>query len=209
MQDIVCFIDDSEFEHVLFREEIAPYAQDYQFIQSYTFDEARKELKGRHPSLFLLDLWGRDIDILHPYIYPKEDIVKRVDGFPTLDDVYDGLDQFEGDINNEYLKRFFSVVASWRSLFEEVCDKIGQNGKYGLSNLDQAKSLYPGVAAVFYTRKSLIRDAIAIFKAGADGLFIKPTGENDDETRKLTREYSPQLINQLKEIVDSKGAAER
>jgi DNA-binding NarL/FixJ family response regulator len=208
MQDIVCFIDDSEFEHDMVREEIAPVARDFQFVQTYTFDEARQELNGRHPSLFLLDLWGRDDEVLHPYIYPKEDILKRVAGFLTLEDVYDGLEKFEGDVTNEYLKRFFSIVASWRSLFEEVCDRIGQNGKYGLSNLARSKSLYPDVPAVFYTRKSLIRDAVAMFKAGADGLFIKPTGENDNETRRLTREYAPQLISELKEVIHSKAGAE-
>ena len=75
-------------------------------------------------------------------------------------------------------------------------------------NLVRSKSLYPAVPAVFYTRKSLIRDAVAMFKAGADGLFIKPTGENDNETRRLTREYAPQLITELKEIVYSKAGAE-
>jgi hypothetical protein len=43
-----------------------------------------------------------------------------------------------------------------------------------------------------------------MFKAGADGLFIKPTGSNDTETRRLTREYAPQLIEELKKIKDSK-----
>jgi hypothetical protein len=43
-----------------------------------------------------------------------------------------------------------------------------------------------------------------MFKAGADGLFIKPTGPDDLETRRLTREYDPQLITELREIIDSK-----
>ena len=129
--------------------------------------------------------------------------------FPNIESVYEGLDDFTGDIYNEYLKRFFSIVASWRSLFEEVCDKIGQNGKYGLSNLRMARIEYPDVAAVFYTRKSLIRDAVAMFGAGADGLFIKPTGESDSETRKLTRQYAPQLLKDLKGIIDSKGRDSR
>jgi DNA-binding NarL/FixJ family response regulator len=103
------------------------------------------------------------------------------------------LKDFKGDVNNEYLKRFFAIVDSWRTLFESVCDRVGQNRKYGLSNLAQARGHYPGVPAVFYTRKSLINDAVALFKAGADGLFIKPTGKNDDETRRLTRENAPFL----------------
>lgn len=119
--------------------------------------------------------------------------------------MYRGLDDFEGDLINEYLKRLFSVVDSWRSLFEEVCARIGQNGKYGLSNLRLARAHYPGVPAVFYTRKSLITDAVAMFKAGADGLFIKPTGRSDSDTRHLTREYAPELVGQLMQIVLSKA----
>jgi DNA-binding NarL/FixJ family response regulator len=207
MSDIICFIDDSAFEHALVRDEIVPSATDFKFVQSYTFEEAREALKERQPSLFLLDLWGQDKDVPNPYIYSEEELAGRVAEFPTLADVYNGLAGFKGDVNNEYLKRFFSIVASWRSLFEEVCDKIGQNGKYGLSNLKQARIEYPGVPAVFYTRKSLIRDAVAMFRAGADGLFIKPTGENDDETRRLTREYAPQLAKELKDIIFSNGSS--
>ena len=58
------------------------------------------------------------------------------------------------------------------------------------------------MSAVFYTRKSLISDAVAMFRAGADGLFIKPTGRDDSETRTLTREYAPKLIEDLAQIID-------
>jgi len=47
----------------------------------------------------------------------------------------------------------------------------------------------------------LISDAVALFKAGAEGLFIKPTGADDQETRRLTREYAPQLARELREIM--------
>ena len=82
----------------------------------------------------------------------------------TIETVYEGLENFQGDRTNEYLKRLFTIVDSWRNVFEEVCDRIGQNRKYGLSNLRQARKWYPGVPAVFYTRKSLINDAVAIFE---------------------------------------------
>ena len=50
--------------------------------------------------------------------------------------------------------------------------------------------------------KSLINDAVAIFQAGADGLFIKPTGIDDPETRRLTRHYAPKLMDALILVVD-------
>jgi len=40
-----------------------------------------------------------------------------------------------------------------------------------------------------------------MFKAGADGLFIKPTGLNDDDTRRLTRKYAPLLLSDLRKIM--------
>ena len=204
MRPIICFIDDSGFEHDLVRNEIASSAPEWEFFQTYTFEEAREKLGAKAPALFLLDLWGKDEDVRDPHISPKEDLETKISNFPTLDDVYKGLDDFKGDVANEYLKRFFTIVDDWRRLFEEVCDRIGQNRKYGLWNLRQVRKNYPGIPAVFYTRKALISDAVAMFKAGADSLFIKPTGSKDTETRRLTREYAPQLIEELKKIIDSK-----
>jgi len=197
MDFIICFIDDSDFEHDLVREEIAPCAPEFTFVQAYTFDQAKEKLGARVPFLFLLDLWGQDMAVKAPYITPETELEKQICRFKTLDDVYENLESFEGDRNNEYLKRLFAIVDGWRNLFETVCDRIGQNRKYGLENLRQVRKHYPGVAAVFYTRKSLIGDAVAMFQAGTDGLFIKPTGLDDAETRRLTRQYAPKLIEDL------------
>ncbi len=71
MKDIICFIDDSPFEHELVKNIIAPAAPDIEFVQAYTFEEMRVLLDGRSPSLFLLDLWGQDKEVKNPYILPK------------------------------------------------------------------------------------------------------------------------------------------
>ncbi len=201
MKPIICFIDDSKFEHELVHHEIAPCTPHLEWVQAYTFDEAKSLLESVAPSLFLLDLWGQDETVSNPQITPMDEVLEKIAGFPTPADVYDGLDDFEGDINNEYLKRFFAIVDNWRTLFESICDNVGQNRKYGLSNLRKARVHYPGVPAVFYTRKSLISDAVAMFKAGANGLFIKPTGKNDHETHRLTRENAPFLMKDLEKIM--------
>jgi len=201
MRPVICFIDDSEFEHDLVQHEIAPSAPGLEFVQAYTFDEAKNLLAATIPSLFLLDLWGQDKDVLEPYLTPMEELKRKTADFPKLGQVYGELDSFHGDINNEFLKRLFSIVDCWRKLFEDACDRIGQNRKYGLFNLRQARLYYPQIPAVFYTRKSLINDAVAMFKAGADGLFIKPTGLNDDDTHRLTREYAPRLLSDLRKIM--------
>ena len=201
MKPIICFIDDSHFEHDLVRNEIGPKAPDLEFFQGYTFEETERQLDSKAPGLFLLDLWGRDEEVDTPHLTPKAELEKEIAKIPTLDNVYEGLEDFRGDVPNEYLKRLFAIVDGWRSLFEGVCARIGQNRKYGLSNLRKVRKVYPGVPAVFYTRKSLISDAVALFEAGADALFIKPTGSNDLETRRLTREYAPQLAKGLKRIM--------
>lgn len=202
MERIICFIDDSAFEHDLVGREIAPCAPDYTFVQAYTFQEARETLGKRIPALFLLDLWGQDPEVMEPRMTRKEELQERVSHFKTLEAVFEGLGDFEADPTNEYLKRLFTIVDSWRNLFEEVCDRIGQNRKYGLANIRDVRRCYPGVPAVFYTRKSLITDAVAMFEAGADGLFIKPTGKDDQQTRMLTRKYGSSLMKELTSIVD-------
>ena len=200
---IICFIDDSDFEHDLVRNEIAPRAPGLDFLQTYTFNEARERLGQKIPLLFLLDLWGQDMEIHRPRMMPQKELENRVSAFKTLNMVYDGLEDYPGDRNNEFLKRLFTIVDSWRSLFEEICNQVGQNEKYGLGNLRQARESYPGVPAVFYTRKSLINDAVNMFRAGADGLFIKPTGTDDAGTRNRTRGYAPNLLEDLAGIIDS------
>ncbi|MCF8062203.1 MAG: hypothetical protein K9M82_06785 [Deltaproteobacteria bacterium] len=207
MKPVICFIDDSDFEHDLVRREIAPQAEEDSFVQAYTFEEAEERLDSTVPSLFLLDLWGQDPDVPEPVITPQESLVKRAASIPDLDSVYQGLDTFPGDRHNEYLKRLFRIVDGWRNLFEAACAGVGQNRRYGIRNLASARERYPGVPAVFYTRKSLISDAVAMFRAGCDGLFIKPTGLDDEETRRLTRAYAPELLEALHRLMASRPGA--
>jgi len=202
-KDIICFIDDSPFEHDLVKNEISPFAPDIDFVQAYTFEEAQNILHDKNPSLFLLDLWGQDNSVANPYIISKDDLNREISRLPLLEQVYENVDKLDF---NGYLRRIFSIVDGWRKIFELVCSHIGQNRKYGLNNLMLVRRYYPGVPAVIYTRKSLIEDAIAVFNAGADGIFIKPTGINDEDTRRLTREFAPQLLLELKRIYLRKRA---
>jgi DNA-binding NarL/FixJ family response regulator len=201
METVICFIDDSDFEHDLVRTAIAPVVPDATFLQAYTFEEAEARLSESPPELFLLDLWGQDESVETPQFTSREELEARAAKIPAIADVFDGLADMEGDRINPYLKRLFTIVDGWRNLFEDVCARVGQNRKYGLRNLDLVRRRYPGVPAVFYTRKSLISDAVAMFQARADGLFIKPTGATDEETRRLTREYAPQLLKELRGII--------
>ena len=49
MELIICFIDDSDFEHDLMKKEIAPQAPGLTFVQAYTFEEAQDRLGKRSP----------------------------------------------------------------------------------------------------------------------------------------------------------------
>ena len=60
MDLIICFIDDSSFEHELVRDEIAVLATELKFIQAYTFEEAVELLGKNIPVLFLCRIrYGR------------------------------------------------------------------------------------------------------------------------------------------------------
>ena len=203
MDYIICFIDDSEFEHDLMLNEIAPSVPEFEIVQSYTFEEARVVLGDRIPLLFLLDLWGKDESVKNPSITPIKELENETSKISVLEKVYDGLENFEGDTVNEYLKRLFTVMDGWRKIFEMACSRAGQTRKYGLENLENVRKYYPGIPGLFYTRKSLISDSVAIFQAGGDGLLIKPTGKNDIETRIMTKRNSSKMIEEIKNIIDN------
>jgi DNA-binding NarL/FixJ family response regulator len=206
MRPIFCFIDDSPFELDVFLTSIAPSAQGIEMITGHTYVSVKKQLEDRHPCLFLLDLYGKD-DQLGPVSIPRQDeLQKEVAAIKSLDDVYEGLDQFEGDQVNEYLKRLFHVSDSWRRLFYRASRKAGQNINYGLRNLESVKRDYTAAAAVAYTRKSMIMDAVEVLEAGIDGLSLKPDGPDDKAIKHNTTLMAPQLLETWSELVTHRFA---
>lgn len=202
MLPIFCFIDDSQFELDVFAAHVAPAAPNITFILDTTYESVYQRLQGRYPCLFLLDLYGKDSRSTAGKIPVKADLEARCAGFPTLDQVYRGLEDFPGDRVNEYLKRLFQVADSWRTLFYRASRMAGQSTGYGLENLAAARRDFPAAAAVAYTRKSLITDAVEAFQAGVDGLNLKPNGPTDQEIRQATDEQAPRLIQAWSDLVD-------
>ena len=141
---IFCFIDDSSFELDVFRNHIAPAAPGIEFILGSTYGEVREALGSRHPCLFLLDLYGSDESMGAPVIPSLDELQAEAAGFKTLEQVYEGLDDFPGDKTNEFLKRLFNIANSWRLLFYRASRKAGQNVNYGLDNLSQARARLSG-----------------------------------------------------------------
>ncbi len=204
MGPIFCFIDDSQFELDVFTGHIVPAATDIEFILGSTYTQVREQLGERHPCLFLLDLYGQDDRVVPAGIPAQKDLEAETALFMTLDDVYKDLEQFAGDKQNEYLKRLFHVADSWRRLFYRASRKVGQNIKYGLSNLESAWQDFPAAATVAYTRKSMIMDAVEIMDAGIDGLHLKPDGTSDEGIRRATTEAAPTLIDSWSDLVTQK-----
>lgn len=194
MRPIVCFIDDSKFELDVFTENLIPAAPELDFILSHTYEDTKSKLGENHPVLFLLDLYGGDTQSEESVIPAKAEIEALVGNIPSLDSVYEGLEVLDQDPINEYLRRLFRITDAWRELFYKISGQLGQNSNYGLRNLDCVKRDYPAAAAVAYTRKALIRDAVEVIAEGAHGLSLKPTGPTDQDTRKATAQEAPLLL---------------
>ncbi|MFH1137517.1 MAG: hypothetical protein V1816_15725 [Pseudomonadota bacterium] len=204
MKPVFCFIDDSAFELENFRAFLAPAAPGIDFILGFTYREIKSQLGARQPCLFLLDLYGRFDKTANPVIPSLDELKVLTSSFGTIEDVYRGLDDFQGDKTNEFLKRLFHLVQSWRFLFYETSRQAGQDIRYGLDNLAQARRDYPAAAAVAYTRKSLIMDAVEVVRAGVDGLSLKPDGPDDQAIARATTEAAPGLIEDWSALVSAR-----
>jgi len=117
-----------------------------------------------------------------------------------LEEVYAGLEELEGDRVNELLKRFYTILTGWRTLFGRAAVAADQTLAFGLYNLTQVRKHYPIAAAVAYTRKSSAEDICAFLAAGGDGAMMKPHGPTDEAIRAATRNKAPELIEYLKGI---------
>ncbi|MFH1091588.1 MAG: hypothetical protein V1742_08455, partial [Pseudomonadota bacterium] len=60
----------------------------------------------------------------------------------------------------------------------------------------------PAAAAVGYTRKSLITDAVQVLAAGIDGLNLKPHGPSDEAIHQATAKAAPGLLEAWARAVD-------
>lgn len=207
MAPVICFIDDSKFELEVFNNNIIPAAPDVEFILGSTYEDVKSKIGNRHPCLFLLDLYGTDSETRASIIPPRNEIEKEIEAFGSLDAVYRGLDDVQGDKTNEYLKRLFFLTDSWRNLFYRTSRKCGQSIQYGAGNLALVQRDYTAAATIAYTRKSVIMDAVAILNDGIDGICLKPNGPDDDSIHKATSEAAPVLLETWYETISRRFTA--
>ncbi len=203
---VYCFIDDSPFELKLFKDVIEPHLPDVQFIYADTYPDCKRQLSDSclYPALFILDLYGREGLKESVRIPQKELLVQQIKNIPGLDTAYEGLEKYDSDKDlqaNEFLKRLFSILNEWRKLFSGQCANLDQGSQYGINNLLHVKGNYPNVAAVIYTRKGLFTDAVKLSLYNCDGIFIKPSGTNDDEIYQETKNQSASLIDSWNKCV--------
>ncbi len=195
MPPVFIFIDDSPFELQVFSDCIIPASPGIEFILGSTYEQVKSRLGERYPSLFLLDLYGQDPEITSPRIMSREELSAATEPFCSLDRVYGGLELVpEGIRTNEFLKRLFHITDPWRKAFLSASRAAGQNTRYGMGNLAAVRRDYPAAAAVAYTRKSMITDAVDLLAAGIDGLDLKPDGPDDQAIHEATRAAAPALL---------------
>ncbi len=204
---VYCFIDDSPFELKLFMDVIETRYHEIQFIYANTFAECEKQLTELilYPSLFILDLYGREGTQKNINIPQKAFLEEQIKDIPSLDGVYDGLDKYDSDKElqvNEFLKRLFSILNDWRKLFSDQCSSLDQGSQYGINNLIRARENYPTVTAVMYSRKGLFTDAVNLSQYNSDGIFIKPAGSNDDEIYAETKSQTDTLMESWNKCVN-------
>ncbi len=197
---VYCFIDDSPFELKLFKDVIEASNPGIQFIYANTYAECDCQLTELvlYPSLFILDLYGRER--LHENInIPQKSLLEeQIKNIPNLDVAYDGLEKYESDKDlqaNEFLKRLFSILNKWKEFFSDQCTSLDQGNEYGINNFLSVRKNYPTVTAVIYTRKGLFADAVKLSRYNCNRIFIKPAGSDDDKIYAETKNQADCLMN--------------
>ena len=203
---VYCFIDDSPFEIKLFRDVIESRFPGIHFLYASTYDECHRQLDEQklYPSLFILDLYGRE-GIQEDVCIPRKELLEaRIDKIPDLNIAYDDIEKYNFDKNlqaNEFLKRLFSILNEWRDFFSDQCASLDQGSRFGINNLLSAKQNYPSATAVMYTRKGLFTDAEILSRYSGDGIFIKPPGNTDEDIYAETEKQAESLMDNWNECV--------
>ena len=203
---VYCFIDDSPFELKLFKDVIETRFAGIHFIYASTYDECHGQLEEQnlYPSMFILDLYGREGIQTDVSIPRKELLEARLDKMPNLNIAYDGLEKYNYDKDlqaNEFLKRLFSILNEWRKVFSDQCASLDQGSRFGINNLLSVRQNYSTVTAVMYTRKGLFTDAVILSRHNCDGIFIKPPGATDTDIYAETEKQAESLMDNWNECV--------
>jgi CheY-like chemotaxis protein len=181
----VCFIDDdSVFEIALFKE---VFGDIYNVVAEDSYDAAKKEISARgewNPDLFVLDLY-------FPSGPPDQSAVAAL-AESTLE-----LENDRGQIRTAYANHLRA-----KERLEAVLDAWRQGPDGGLEIANHVVVDFPGVPIVFYSRKATFEDAVRCMATdGVWGLQKKPTGSDDEDTRRLTLAEKPRLVSRFNAVI--------
>jgi CheY-like chemotaxis protein len=185
----VCFIDDDKhFEIPLFEN---VFGDVYDVIAEDSYDAAINKMAERggwRPDLFVLDLY-------FPSGEPDRDAVATLrQSAVTFDS--DGAEMRAAYTN--YLRaesRLKAVLRAW---------KQGPDG--GLEIARHAAQDFSLVPIVFYSRKATFEDAVRCLAAdGVWWLEKKPTGNGDEDTRRLTLTEKSRIAARFDTIIAKKN----
>jgi CheY-like chemotaxis protein len=181
----VCFIDDDgDFEIPLFE---STFGDVYDVVAADGYDAARRKMAERggwRPDLFVLDLYFASGE-------PDRDAVDQLRQSAVAFES-DGVEMRAAYRN--YLRaesRLRAVLGAW---------KQGPDG--GLEIARRAARDHPSVPIVFYSRKATFEDAVRCLAAnGVWWLEKKPTGDDDEDTRRLTLAEKPRIVERFDAII--------
>ena len=179
---LICFIDDdNDFEIPLFHE---VFGSQFDVISGTTIKEVQKKLKRRKPELFVLDLYFP--------LGPKDDhaIQGLSQAFPQI--VADG-----GDMRKAYINYLFMA-----DRLKQVLSAHKQGPKGGIDLCRKVTNAFPNVPIVFYSRKATLEDAVRCMgEEKVYNVLQKPTGKEDEDTRRLTKQESDRLSSEFMNAV--------
>ena len=181
----VCFIDDDAvFEIPLFKD---VFGDVYDVIAKDGYDAAEREIASRDewtPDLFVLDLY-----------FPSGPPDKRA---------VEKLTQSTLTLENDraQMRAAYANHLRAKERLEAVLDAWRQGPDGGLEIAKQVVADFPGVPIVFYSRKATFEDSVRCMAAdGVWGLQKKPTGSNDEDTRRLTLAEKPRLMDRFNALI--------
>ncbi|MCB2226589.1 MAG: hypothetical protein KQH53_07910 [Desulfarculaceae bacterium] len=202
MQPTICFIDDTEFELDNFSQNIAPAFKNVEMIYARDFERAQRKLEGKLCLCFLLDIYGAKPGSEPGELPAPEDLAKLMGPGEAVEPLYEGLEGEGWERANQFLRRVYARAATAQAAFLEVAAQLGQGPKFGLSALASVREHYPEAAALGYSRKGSLADAAAMTHAGAQGVLIKPQGEDEAAIAKASKDQAPELAATVIQVVD-------
>ena len=188
----ICFIDDDgEFEIPLFAE---VFGGSYDIVAETDYEEAQAKFAARdqwRPDLFVLDMY-------FPMGSPDRSALDSLDAArPAYTD------------DDAQIRAAYTNFLTAESRLHQVLDAWRQTPGGGLALARRITQDYPDVPIVFYSRKATFEDIVRCL--AADNVWRvekKPSGADDDETRRLTHTAHDRLCEQFNRVMNRQDADE-